>query len=1068
MRAPRTPVGVRPTEPAAAVNVAPSPVAAAGPTTPQRRHRPLLRLLASIAAVLCALALPFAPVQDESTTVRWSATQGTTSALFVPYRAESFRADVPCAETRRAAASPAPVVLLATAPPANPRHGLVISAQGGKLDIGLDARVARAEVPLTGPCAVVVNSSVTGTTVVVGGREVLRVEGDAVPEVFAFRSDLSSTGVTVEATTRNWFESSPSPLKKLLIAAFVVLLIVGLATVLPARRRATGTRPRTAWRLAPIDAAVAMIISWWVLVGPITDDDGFSAVAVRNGMISGDIGNYYRWFNASEAPFTLLHHLVQPLTALSMSPVLLRLPSAAAGLATWFLLSRGVLGQVLGPVTLPARLLTALIFLIWWLPYDLGLRPEPFIALGTAAVLALLLRARRQVQQSQDAVGLLAAAALVAGLSLATTPTGLLAVALFFVFAPTVLAVLQRKSREGGRLLGPTAALALMAASGAVFLVVAFADQTLTGVRRATELHRSFGPNFGWYQEDGRYSALLTTVHPWGTATKRLPVFLTLIMLVLIAILITRRFHHRLSMPDLPVLAAAAATGFIVLVLNPSKWTHHFGALVGVGVPLVVAALVLVWRAASTHPAVDAVDRRLITTAALGAAALATAAALTFVGRNTWWMHSDAQIPWNAEPIAPLGLPLPSPLLWLAVAAVPSVFAFARAHRARADRSVRLARAATVAPVAVAVTAATTSLLVLLGSFTFAAVGREDVHTPGRANLLAVKAAFGNGTSSACGLQDQLEVLPLARNGVLQPVFGTTRTDRFLRGRGFNLPPPLPPASAREGAPAVQDVWGSLDGGVGATGELQTAWYDLPKLGSRQQLALWVAGRIGDGNAVTLQFGRRVGQGVQALGEHVVPPVVSPEPLPYNDPVNGRPQRFRDLDRWRSTGISAEQVPTSSEVVRVRALDGSTDRQGWVAVTSPAVRDVMRLDRFLDDRGPVLVDWPIAFAFPCRIDAPAVRGGLAQTPRVIIRTPRRYGEGVDMTYIPELGGTFYGLKSGAAWIEVPSRVVGDPDIEWGQVMVPLTPRPNDNYTASTTTSRAPGHQPTSPYPFPPP
>jgi len=70
----------------------------AGPS-PNRAH--LLRSVAALAAVVCALALPFAPVLDEETTVRWSsAAAPATTALFVPYRAAELTAEVSCAAVR--------------------------------------------------------------------------------------------------------------------------------------------------------------------------------------------------------------------------------------------------------------------------------------------------------------------------------------------------------------------------------------------------------------------------------------------------------------------------------------------------------------------------------------------------------------------------------------------------------------------------------------------------------------------------------------------------------------------------------------------------------------------------------------------------------------------------------------------------------------------------------------------------------------------------------------------------------------------------------------------------------
>ena len=131
------------------------------------------------------------------------------------------------------------------------------------------------------------------------------------------------------------------------------------------------------------------ILAVWAVLGPLSPDDSFTEGIVRNALSTGDFTNYYRWENSSEAPFTLVLHLLQPLVALHSSPLVLRLPSTVAGLLTWLLLSRGVL-----PLVLPerarswrVRALLAAALLVWWLPFNLGVRPEPFIALGTTCLL---------------------------------------------------------------------------------------------------------------------------------------------------------------------------------------------------------------------------------------------------------------------------------------------------------------------------------------------------------------------------------------------------------------------------------------------------------------------------------------------------------------------------------------------------------------------------------------------------------------------------------------------------------------------------------------------------------
>jgi arabinosyltransferase C len=99
-----------------------------------------------------------------------------------------------------------------------------------------------------------------------------------------------------------------------------------------------------------------------------------------------------------------------------------------------------------------------------------------------------------------------------------------------------------------------------------------FADQTLTGALRATEIHSEFGPNLGWYEEWFRYQALLGTGQ-MGSAAKRLPVLLTLALLVVAAVLLGRRLRGVADLPGTAVLTAVAAGAFGVQVDAPLRRT---------------------------------------------------------------------------------------------------------------------------------------------------------------------------------------------------------------------------------------------------------------------------------------------------------------------------------------------------------------------------------------------------------------------------------------------------------------------------------------------------------------
>src|SRR6185312_12890373 len=158
------------------------------------------------------------------------------------------------------------------------------------------------------------------------------------------------------------------------------------------RRRRRPWHPKLWW----IDVGVVTAFLGWAVIGPLAVDDGWATMIARNFAATGEVGNYYRWWNAAEVPFALSQQLLSRFTEVSLAPLWLRLPSTVLAIATWLVLSRGVLGAAIPAVAATARvrLLAAVLLLAAWLPFNLGVRPESYVALGATAVLALVWRAR--------------------------------------------------------------------------------------------------------------------------------------------------------------------------------------------------------------------------------------------------------------------------------------------------------------------------------------------------------------------------------------------------------------------------------------------------------------------------------------------------------------------------------------------------------------------------------------------------------------------------------------------------------------------------------------------------
>ncbi|MGH3833220.1 MAG: arabinosyltransferase domain-containing protein, partial [Pseudonocardiaceae bacterium] len=782
-----------------------------------------------------------------------------------------------------------------------------------------------------------------------------------------------------------------------------------------------------------VDVGVIGVLAGWAVIGPLTDDDGFAATIARNVARTGNAGNYYRWWNASETPFALDQQLLAPLTEVSLAPLWLRLPSTALGIATWFVLSRGVLGVALPSVagTVRIRLLAAVCLLAAWLPYDLGVRPEPYVAFGVTGVLALLWRAR--------GLATLGAAALLAALTVPFSPIGLIVAAPVVVFTPRIVAIIRGPEHGLVEIPGRVAVLArvlLLGCIAAVSLTAVFADQTWHGLAVATRWHTFFGPALPWYHEPDRYRFLLGDDAD-GSATKRVPVLLTLALLPVVGALLARRKELGGVERSAARLAGVVLTALGLLWLTPSKWSHHFGALAGLFASFLVVAVVLLARRVRA-PVADRVSHgvTVISVTVVGSALVAAAAGLAFSGPNAWWQPAVYDVLWAAGPVRPFGLPLDCPLLWIGVALVALRPVSGPASWRRATTPHRHSRVIHTLPAVLTVAVAATAVAVLLSSFLAAPLRRP-------AGSLALVNLHRLTGGPYCGLADDLQVLP--DGAVLSPADSSGRLDGFAALAGFDpsSPPPDPPGTGMSA-----ELWGSLLGGPRHTGTMTSPWFRLPPLDSDGGVAVSVSGRTDGGNKLVLEFGRSEPVGVTTLGARVPFDRV---PLSLNGPVDYRTwllKGLRDYRTWRSIGLDTAQIPAGADRVRIHAVDASTGPDGWLAVTGPRLRSVVGFTKFLAGRGPVLVSWPQAFLFPCVHKIPGVADGLADAPEVVIEAPRRLGRLSAITTDQRYGGDFAALRPFGRLYEVPTRLAGHPDVDWGALELSGDTAARDAYTRS--------------------
>ncbi|PZS36166.1 MAG: hypothetical protein DLM61_00675, partial [Pseudonocardiales bacterium] len=342
------------------------------------------------------------------------------------------------------------------------------------------------------------------------------------------------------------------------------------------------------------------------------------------------------------------------------------------------------------------------------------------------------------------------------------------------------------------------------------------------------------------------------------------------------------------------------------------------------------------------------------------------------------------------------------------------------------------------APAVLTVAAAGTAVAVLLGSLLAAPLRRP-------AGSLALVNTHRLTGGPHCGLGDDIQVL--TDGPVLAPVgtFGPGPAQQltgFTAMAGFDpaYPPPDPP-----GTGVSAELWGSLVGGPQSTGSMTSPWFRLPPASG---VAVSVSGRTDRGNKLVLEFGRARYAGVTTLGVRV----------PYDrvrlnqDHLDGPP----DYRPWRSIGLDAAQVPNGADRIRIRSVDATTDPDGWLAVTGPRLRSVVGFNEFLAGRGPVLVSWPQAFLFPCLRNIVGVGDGLAGAPQVVIEAPRREGRLSAVTTAQDQGGAFAAIRPFGRLYEIPTRLAGHPDVDWGALQLSADTAERDTYQRTTTHSTADG------------
>lgn len=1009
----------------------------------------IVAVVTGAVGVLLAIAMPLLPVSYTKATINWP--QNGVANVVAPnvsYTPTSMDLAVPC---RLAADLPTSGgVLMSTVPATGAeagKVGLFVRATTDRLLVTqrnvVLLNVPRAQAQGDAECTVVVHADTGGTRGEISGMPAEAGSAttfaiddpNARPQIIGVFTELPSTvdtqGLSFTSTVDTRFVSSPTTLKLTAAIVGVLMTIASLVAlaVLDGQdgRRVRRWLPRRWWRVTLVDAVVIATLVVWLFVGGNTADDGYQVTVGRVAPDAGYLDNYYRYFGVPQDPFGWHYQYLALWMQVSTAVPWLRLLPLLFALVGWFLLSRGAFGRIGAAVrtSTAARWAGALGFLAVWLPYNNGLRVEPFLAVG---ILATWLLVERAVATGRLLP--LTLAIIVAAFTLTVHPAGAIAaLALVAALRPIVKRLRIRIRRDGW-----LPVLTPILAAGLLVLYEIFADQPLASIQEGVKVQGIVGPTNKWWTEAMRYYILQNPTTD-GSIARRIGVFVTFLAVILVVlVLLSKRRIPGVATAPLWRIVAVLAGAIAVLAVSPTKATHQLGAFATLSAVLIASATAMV------SPTV--IRRRCNRT--FIAAATVYVLAVTFTGRNQWWYVGSYGIPWGDDTPNVGGVDLYLPILVIAIA----LTALGAWQYYRDDRSAQLGEPigepsgrvrglfSRMPTYSLAIVLAVVLVFNMIsfakaiqtqrGSWSWAssnvdalrghpcglaeAVLVEDdpnkgiltpAHVAGQDNPSPGATLAGTGmtgfspngvatnlenvdteSSDSTGTQDPSKTEPTTPGGQPSGTAGSadtgggTTVNTGVNGSSVKLPFGLNPAQV--------PVLGSF-GAPNGRAQLTSDWYQLPARSADAPLVtMAVAGEVAyvddlaithPGQKLELEFGRVEPDGRVTTVSSMVPMGIGTDP------------------EWRNLRFPLDSAPPRATVVRVVAADTSSDPAQWLALTPPRVTPLVTLNSLVGSEDPVLLDWEVAFAFPCQRPA-TVRNGILEVPQWRI-TPDAEGERVN-------------------------------------------------------------------------